>query len=820
MATGINLKKFSGSENVHLWLSHLDSWQKFHNVTDGAALLAIGCSLEGQAETWLQTLSPRQRNNLTEFKECLKNRFAPQETNFTLLSIRQQAGETADVYLSRAEKTALGHDLPEIYKVQFAIQGLENQVKARVISKEPKTFQELRHAVSLAKAQLECNTTEDMNNLTLVALAAQLKDSLKAEISALTQSNCQSKNGQPEPWSKPPNPHPQWQQFAPPPPGYSVPVCQTNFAVPPTSYQQQPPVQPQVQPSAQQWPQATNNGPQVRQYQRASRVCKGCGIDKSSIQSTNATDAVAVGGEVHRSLGVLSLPISFDGFVFTHDFQVYDKFHQPLILGLDFLRANDAVLSIAQNTLSLKDPISNHVLAIDVNSGLARVCQTVTVNPGCVMAIEVFISSSLKGAHVLLEPSQQLPKLGLAGAKCLVDTLNNEIHYMQVINPTTDPITLSANTCIASATVVNPDTVLSLDNPKPSNTDSDPKPPQEETTHNHPRKLKNQRMSYPVLLQYPSFLLHLNTIKRLSSIKMKTVDLSNLNTKHNQTLKPYNDPDHRPSFDPPRQDEPIDDAHYPPDPVIPQPPDTPIDATHQPPETAPVQQTIQVQEEPKLPPTQTADNPAPHPQRLPAQCSSDSSVQTQDVSDKTYFVDKLLRYKFVKGKKLFRVKWLGYGERTWEPEENLPPCLVRKFHITKTQQGTPGLPPTLFLICLVSLLGVVPTGNAATYQRLNYGVLFEQQQQLYLGQEYWSHTFQIPLPKKVYLHRELYCNNAPHCKYGKHVIKTLNALRTQTMANLNATVHDIHMLIPQSFQDLNPSSAHLDLDPSATFLTL
>ena len=157
---------------------------------------------------------------------------------------------------------------------------------------------------------------------------------------------------------------------------------------------------------------------------------------------------------------------------------------------------------------------------------------------------------------------------------------------------------------------------------------------------------------------------------------------------HVNRLKPYNDPDHRPSFDPPRPDEPIDDAHYPPDPVIPQPPDAPIDATHQPPETAPVQQTIQVQQEPKLPPTQTADNPAPHPQRLPAQCSSDSSVQTQDVSDKTYFVDKLLRYKFVKGKKLFRVKWLGYGERTWEPEENLPPCLVRKFHITKTQQGS------------------------------------------------------------------------------------------------------------------------------------
>lgn len=58
------------------------------------------------------------------------------------------------------------------------------------------------------------------------------------------------------------------------------------------------------------------------------------GIDKSSIQSTNATDAVAVEGKVHRSLGVLSLPICFDGFVFTHDFQVFDKIHQPLFLKL------------------------------------------------------------------------------------------------------------------------------------------------------------------------------------------------------------------------------------------------------------------------------------------------------------------------------------------------------------------------------------------------------------------------------------------------------------------------------------------------------
>ena len=40
--------------------------------------------------------------------------------------------------------------------------------------------------------------------------------------------------------------------------------------------------------------------------------------------------------------------------------------------------------------------------------------------------------------------------------------------------------------------------------------------------------------------------------------------------------------------------------------------------------------------------------------------------------------------------------------------------------------------------------------------------------------------------------------NSPHCKYGQHILKTLNALRTQTMASVNSTVHQIHILLPQA----------------------
>ncbi|XP_062581096.1 uncharacterized protein LOC134242911 [Saccostrea cucullata] len=269
MATGINLKKFSGSENVHVWLSNLDSWQKFHKVTDNEALLAIGCSLEGQAETWLQTLTTQQRTNLKDFKDCLKSRFAPQETNFSLLSIKQQHGESTDTYLSRAEKTALGHDLPEIYKVQFVIQGLEKQIKEKVLSKEPKTFQQLRHAVSLANAQIECRTEND-NSLNLIALAAQLKESLKEEINALVPNipQTQKKSG----WKNKKQTFGQFQanpQFQPP--VNFVPSVPNNawtnptYAVPPQNFQQQPPMQ-QMQ-----------TAPMRQNGQGMGGGCKGCG---------------------------------------------------------------------------------------------------------------------------------------------------------------------------------------------------------------------------------------------------------------------------------------------------------------------------------------------------------------------------------------------------------------------------------------------------------------------------------------------------------------------------------------------------------------
>ena len=61
MASGISLKKFDGSENVHVWLRMFENWQTFHNIIDVDALHAVGCNFESQALTWLHLLPHKQK---------------------------------------------------------------------------------------------------------------------------------------------------------------------------------------------------------------------------------------------------------------------------------------------------------------------------------------------------------------------------------------------------------------------------------------------------------------------------------------------------------------------------------------------------------------------------------------------------------------------------------------------------------------------------------------------------------------------------------------------------------------------------------------
>ena len=102
---------------------------------------------------------------------------------------------------------------------------------------------------------------------------------------------------------------------------------------------------------------------------------------------------------------------------------------------------------------------------IATNTGIAKVKKSMKIHPNSVSSIPLYLANVPKDSCVLLEPSYKLPLLGLAGAKCLVDSRNN-IPHMQVLNPTNKAITLRATTTIADASVVDPASVFTLDHPK------------------------------------------------------------------------------------------------------------------------------------------------------------------------------------------------------------------------------------------------------------------------------------------------------------------------------------------------------------------
>lgn len=170
-----------------------------------------------------------------------------------------------------------------------------------------------------------------------------------------------------------------------------------------------------------------------------------------------------------------------------------------------------------------------------------------------------------------------------------------------------------------------------------------------------------QSMGWPILHNCNWTKQHLQATQMLSHKELKSYIYAN-------RLKPYDKPDHRPSLNPPPQDEPRNDQHVPPQE---RPEQMEPNNLHQ------QQQTMSHAQQTPLQILLTPEN-----EQQPQANENDAHT---DNPNKQYYVEKLLRYKFRDGKKFFHVKWMGHSERTLEPEKNLPQILVKEFHITKTQ---------------------------------------------------------------------------------------------------------------------------------------
>ena len=77
------------------------------------------------------------------------------------------------------------------------------------------------------------------------------------------------------------------------------------------------------------------------------------------IMPSSLAHIVGVCGEVHRVLGQVTVPFRLDGIALEHTFQLFEKLHQPVILGMDFLRQHKAKIDLEQCTVSFKSSNSS-----------------------------------------------------------------------------------------------------------------------------------------------------------------------------------------------------------------------------------------------------------------------------------------------------------------------------------------------------------------------------------------------------------------------------------------------------------------------------
>ena len=85
------------------------------------------------------------------------------------------------------------------------------------------------------------------------------------------------------------------------------------------------------------------------------------------------------------------------------------------------------------------------------------------------------------------------------------------------------------------------------------------------------------------------------------------------------------------------------------------------------------------------------------------------------------------------------------------------------------------------------------------FQRLNYGVVFQQKTQLYIAQDYWYHTFEFELPEAFPLPRLPSCKkNNSTCKMISHFLSQLDSIRAETAERFNTTNLAARSLIPET----------------------
>lgn len=115
----------------------------------------------------------------------------------------------------------------------------------------------------------------------------------------------------------------------------------------------------------------------------------------STFQNCTLKEIIGVGGERHRILGKVDIPIAVSGFKISYHFYVLDSLHHSLILGIDFLKHHKVQIDLEAGKVHIKDKVFSASL-ITTKAGFARVAKSTCVPAVSEIELEVKVSRRKK----------------------------------------------------------------------------------------------------------------------------------------------------------------------------------------------------------------------------------------------------------------------------------------------------------------------------------------------------------------------------------------------------------------------------------------
>ena len=169
-----------------------------------------------------------------------------------------------------------------------------------------------------------------------------------------------------------------------------------------------------------------------------------------------------IGGHVIDIKGTATLPIKIGDHIFYQKFYIFDDILHPLLLGIDFLKANNCSLNFENQTLDTEEgmPVIN-IVQPAFKLGLARPLRQCVIQPNSETVIPIRISKVPHQETVLFEPVNLLTRKKLAGAKSIVK-VNNGRGFCKIMNPLSSPVILKPMHVIGRLAPIYTDSITEM----------------------------------------------------------------------------------------------------------------------------------------------------------------------------------------------------------------------------------------------------------------------------------------------------------------------------------------------------------------------